>query len=101
MLAIGNSCREGCAAPLFRAGQIGIEALERAAPAAAHAVVSRVEGLPLFGTRIQRRPDQRDLGLAARLLLEGDCREQFERPRRAERMPGDAAGLVRERMLPR
>ena len=82
------------------ARKIGGELVERAGPAALHAVVCGREGSLFFLGRIERRPAQRQLGLAAGRFLQCDLRQEFQRPCRAQGMPRQAARFVRERVLP-
>ena len=50
------------------------------------------------GAGVMRLPAHGELGLAAGRVLEGEGREQLQRPGRRHRMPGHAALLVRERI---
>jgi hypothetical protein len=76
------------------------EAVKGCVPALRHAIMRGVKGLSFFGGRIERRPVQRELGLAARRVLESNGRQKFERPGRTERVPGQAAVFVREGVDP-
>src|SRR5262249_59507320 len=78
-------------------GQIGRELIHGPAPALTHAVAARVEGLALGRRRVVGLPSHRELGSAARRVLEAEDRHYLQRPGLVPRMACGSAGLLGER----